>query len=58
MKEVPTSRFVKVKCKCGNEQNVFGSASSVVKCAGCDEIVATPTGGKAKIKAKIVKLLE
>ena len=58
MQETPLSRFVKVKCKCGNEQVVFGSASMTVKCTKCDEVVAVPTGGKARITAKIVKVLE
>ena len=52
------SRFVTVKCKCGNEQNIFGSAASVVKCINCDAILARPTGGKADIKTKITKVLE
>jgi len=52
------SRFIKVKCTCGNEQTIFGSAASVVKCMNCDAILARPTGGKADIKTKIVKVLE
>lgn len=57
MQETPTSKFVKVKCKCGNEQVVFGSASTLTKCVKCDEVLAIPTGGKAKITANIVKVL-
>jgi len=52
------SRFIIVKCKCGNEQNIFGSAASVVNCTNCDAILARPTGGKADIKTKIIKVLE
>jgi len=52
------SKFVQVKCKCGSEQVIFGSAASVVKCGNCDAILARPTGGKADIKTKIVKVLE
>jgi small subunit ribosomal protein S27e len=51
------SKFLVVKCKCGKEQNIFGSASTVVKCNNCDAILARPSSGKAKIEAKIVKTL-
>jgi len=52
------SRFVKVRCsKCQNEQTVFGKASSEVKCLICNTILAEPSGGKAKIKAKVVEVL-
>ncbi len=53
------SRFLKVRClDCGNEQIIFGGASSVVKCLVCDRILAKPTGGKAEIKTKILGVLE
>jgi small subunit ribosomal protein S27e len=49
------SRFVKVKCPdCENEQMVFEKASTVVKCVVCGRDLATPTGGKASLKAEIV----
>lgn len=55
----PRSRFLKVKCPdCGNEQVVFGSASSKVKCLVCGKTLAEPTGGKAKIHARITSVLE
>jgi len=46
--------FVKVKCKCKNEQIIFKRAASVVKCLVCEEILAESTGGNANIKAEIV----
>ena len=50
------TEFVKVKCeKCKNEQMIFERAASVVKCLVCEEILAKPTGGRAVIKAKIIK---
>ena len=52
------SKFIQVKCKCGSDQIIFGSAASVVKCINCDAILARPTGGKADIKTKITKVLE
>ena len=47
------SPFYKVKCeKCKNEQVIFEKIASVVKCLVCDEVLATPTGGKADVKVK------
>lgn len=54
----PRSRFVKVSCPdCGNEQVIFGCASTKVRCLVCNRILAVPSGGKAKIQAKIIKVL-
>ena len=51
------SHFIKVRCKkCGNEQVIFDRASTVVKCLKCGEILAKPTGGKAKILGEIVEI--
>ncbi|HLD10980.1 MAG TPA: 30S ribosomal protein S27e [Candidatus Nanoarchaeia archaeon] len=53
------SQFLKVRCNnCKNEQNIFGKSSSRVNCLVCDDILAEPTGGKSKIKAKILEVLE
>ena len=50
MKEKPTSKFLKVKCKkCKNEQIVFNKAATVVKCLVCGATLAEPTGGIARI---------
>ncbi len=55
----PTSKFVKVRCpKCKNEQIMFGKASSQVKCLVCGKVLADSTGGKSKIKARILEVLE
>jgi len=54
----PKSKFVKVICeKCKNEQIIFDKASTKVKCLVCGEELVETTGGKAKIKAKISKVL-
>lgn len=51
--------FVKVQCeKCNNEQVVFDSASSTVKCLICGAELVSVTGGKAKIIAKVVETFE
>jgi small subunit ribosomal protein S27e len=55
----PRSNFVRVKCtKCGNEQVVFGYATTKVSCNVCGTILAEPSGGKAKIKGEIVTVFE
>lgn len=51
-------KFVKVRCsKCKNEQTIFGNAASLVKCLVCEKTLCEPTGGKAKIKARILEVL-
>ena len=55
----PNSKFVKIRCpKCKNEQVLFGKASSQVKCLLCAKVLAEPTGGKARVKARILEVLE
>ena len=59
LKSEPNSKFVKLRCpKCKNEQIVFGKASTSVKCLVCGKVLASPTGGKAQIKARILEVLE
>lgn len=55
----PESKFIKIRCpKCKNEQILFGKASSHVKCLVCEKPLADPTGGKARIKARILEVLD
>lgn len=55
----PTSKFIKVRCaKCKNEQIIFGKASSNVKCLVCGKVLAEPTGGKSRVKSRILEVLE
>ena len=55
----PESKFVKVRCKdCENEQVLFNKASTVVSCHICGSKLATPTGGKAKIKGELLEVIE
>ena len=52
------SKFLKVECpKCKNEQIIFNKASSNVKCLVCGSELAEVTGGKAKVKAKVIQVL-
>jgi len=53
-----SSKFLKVVCSsCNNEQIIFNKASTSVKCLVCGNEIASPTGGKSKVKTKIVQVL-
>ena len=52
------SKFIKVRCKCKNEQMIFEKASTVVRCLVCGEVLAVPTGGVAEIKGEVVESYE
>lgn len=55
----PESRFIKVRCKdCENEQVLFNKASTVVSCHICGSKLAIPNGGKANIKAEVLEVIE
>jgi small subunit ribosomal protein S27e len=53
-----TSSFIKVRCECKNEQVMFSTASSPIKCLVCGKPLATPTGGRAKILGEQVEVLQ
>lgn len=53
------SKFVKVRCsKCKNEQIIFGKVASQVKCLVCGKPIAESSGGKSRIKTRILEVLE
>ena len=53
------SKFIKVRCNdCENEQAVFDKACKTVHCHICGSKLAIPSGGKAKIKGKILEIIE
>jgi len=55
----PTSKFIKVRCpKCKNEQIIFGKSAINIKCLVCGKILAEPSGGKSRIKSRILEVLE
>lgn len=55
----PKSKFIKVRCsKCKNEQIIFGNATTMVSCLVCNKEVSRPTGGKSKIAARVLEVLE
>ena len=52
------AKFIKVKCsKCKNVQTIYGRASTRVKCLECGGIVALPSGGNAKIRARVEEVM-
>jgi small subunit ribosomal protein S27e len=53
------SKFLRVKCKCGNEQNIFGNASREIPCLVCGEALATPSGSRVQVAegCKVIKVL-
>ena len=58
-KKEPTSKFISVRCnKCKNEQIIFGKSSSKVFCLVCNTLLSEPAGGKSKIKARVLEVLE
>ena len=60
MKEnITRSKFIKIRCtKCKNEQIIFGKNSTKVKCLVCDKLISEASGGKGRIKARILEVLE
>ena len=55
----PKSKFLKVVCsKCKNEQIIFNKAAQRVNCLVCNSVLAESRGGKAKIKARVIQVME
>jgi small subunit ribosomal protein S27e len=54
-----SSKFIKIRCpKCKNEQIMFGKCASDIGCLVCGRKLADPTGGKSKVKARVLEVLE
>jgi ribosomal protein S27E len=53
------SKFLRVKCACGNEQNIFGNASKPAACLVCAAILGTPSGSRVVVSegTKVLKVL-
>lgn len=55
----PKSCFIRVRCNdCENEQVLFDRCSTTILCHICGSKLAVPSGGKAKIKGKILEVVE
>ncbi len=53
------SKFLKIKCPCGNEQTIFGSAATPILCLVCKTEIARPTGARLSLRegVTVVKVL-
>lgn len=51
------SRFLHVQCDCGQDAVVYGDSKSEVKCTSCKKTTIKPSGGRARINAKILEVL-
>jgi len=57
--KIPNSKFIKVRCKdCENEQVLFNKSTSVVSCHICGSKLALPKGGKAEVRGEILETIE
>ncbi|MFH1072886.1 MAG: 30S ribosomal protein S27e [Nanoarchaeota archaeon] len=55
----PNSKFIKIRCpKCKNEQITFGKSATYVNCLVCGKSLSDPSGGKSKVKARILEVLD
>jgi small subunit ribosomal protein S27e len=53
------SKFIKIRCpKCKDEQIAYGKATTIVLCLVCGKELAEPTGGRTRIKARVLEVLE
>jgi small subunit ribosomal protein S27e len=53
------SNFLKVKCgDCGNQQVVFDHAAYKVEFIICSKTLVQPQGGRSKIVAQIVEVID
>ena len=50
-----SGKFLRVKCKCGKEEVLFSTLTTVFNCSGCNNKLAEPTGGEAAIFGKVIK---
>jgi small subunit ribosomal protein S27e len=37
---------------------MFGKTSTLISCLVCSKVLAEPTGGKSRVKARILEVLE
>lgn len=57
--ERPESKFLRVACaKCKNEQIIFNKPAHDVNCLVCNSQLAEATGGKGRIKSKVLNVMD
>jgi len=56
---MPNTKFLKIACpRCKNKQIIFGKSSLKIKCNKCNKLLVKTTGGKTKIRAKVLGVFE
>ena len=54
-----SAKFIKIRCrKCKHEQIIFGKSATKINCLVCSKPLAEPTGGKTRVKARVLEVLE
>jgi small subunit ribosomal protein S27e len=54
----PRSRFLKLSCECGNIQEIFSHATTIVVCRVCGKKLTEPTGGISRIFGEVIEVLD
>ncbi len=52
------SKFLKVKCECGEERVVFNKSAHKIICKKCEKTLLKPTGGKSIVTSKVLETME
>jgi small subunit ribosomal protein S27e len=52
------SKFLKVKCECGEERVVFNKSAHKLVCKKCEKTLLKPTGGKSIVTSKVMETME
>ena len=51
------SKFLRVRCDCGEECTVFGDSKTNVNCKKCGTQIIKSTGGRALVNCRILEVL-
>ena len=51
------SKFLRVRCDCGEDMVVYGDSKTEIYCEKCGNLVAEPKGGRAVINCRIIEVL-
>ncbi|MBS3091368.1 30S ribosomal protein S27e [Candidatus Pacearchaeota archaeon] len=51
-------KFLKVECpRCKKKYTIYNKPSMTVRCSKCNYIISRPSGGKARLRALVKKVL-
>ncbi|MBI5224395.1 30S ribosomal protein S27e [Candidatus Micrarchaeota archaeon] len=52
------ARFLKIQCECGSDPEiVYGDSKMRRLCKKCQAVIVEPSGGRARVNARIVEVL-